>query len=94
MWTGATTAFSRSRFVARNFSTRSVLLGLCHHHAVNISGHTVQHRIRDMDSLKSVIEIPMEAELVALDPAQISIDGFSNSHKQLKQLKQFRDSSY
>jgi hypothetical protein len=56
----------------------------CHHQIV-ISGDTLQHAIRDVDSFKSVIGIQMDSERVAVD--------LSERDAQFKQLAQGIDGS-
>jgi hypothetical protein len=61
-----------SRFEARTSITYVELMDLLQtHHEVSICSDTLRHTIRNLDTVKSVIGIPMEAERVAVDPAEI-----------------------
>jgi hypothetical protein len=41
------------------------------HHQVSISSETLHYTIGNLEAVQSVIGIPMEAERVAVDPAEI-----------------------
>jgi hypothetical protein len=63
---------TRSRFESRNPITDAELLDLLQtHHDVSLSADTLRHIIRNLEGVKSVIGIPMEAERVSVDPAEI-----------------------
>jgi hypothetical protein len=61
-----------SRFHERKPISYSELLDLLQYdHHFAISADTLRHIVKSMDSIKTVIGIPMEAERVAVDPGEI-----------------------
>jgi hypothetical protein len=62
----------RTRFDARNPVTYPKLVDLLQiHHQISISSDTLRHAIRNLDTVKSVIGIPMEANRAAVNPEEI-----------------------